>query len=126
MIRLLSVARTGTRFTKKILDDHNLKYFHTHFWGKYNIPDYDGVIVIPRRDKEACRPRWNQYHSRYAYGFDDVWLEMEDYIERNRDNVYQLHVDDPNERLLELQQLSYAVGVDLHADFSKKVGEGRP
>jgi len=126
MIRLLSVARTGTRFTMKMLQDHNLKYFHTHFWGKGNIPDYDGIIIIPRRDKESARPRWNQYHRRYAFTFDDVWREMEDYIERNRENVYEFHVSDPSRRLDDLQQISVAVGVDLHVDFDKKVGEGRP
>ena len=126
MVRLLSVARTGTRFTKKMLQDHGIEFFHSHFWGRGNIPNYNGIIIIPRRDKEEARPRWNQYHSQYAVTFDEVWAEMEDYIAHNYANVYQFHVTDPDKRLLELQLLSEALGVDLQVDFSKKIGEGRP
>lgn len=125
MIRLLSVARTGTRFTKKVLDDAGVKYFHTHFWGKYNIPDYDGVVVIPTRDKETARPSWVMYCGSVPKTFDEVWAEMEHYAANNSD-VYMLHVDDPEIRDAELKAISDAVGVELTADFSKKIGHGNP
>jgi hypothetical protein len=102
-----------------------VKYVATHFWGRNNIPRFHRAIIT-QRDKETTRPRWNQYHDGYQHSFDVVWEEMERYIERNRDSVMLLHIDEPDLREAELKAIGDILGVTLHADFSKKIGEGLP
>ena len=125
-VRVISVPHTGTRSTMKILRDAGLKPTQIHFTGKYitsQIYDRHEPAIIPIRDKGKVGESWaKRGKSGSEFNLDDYWEEMEQYIDEH-DNVYLLHIDDPERRDDDLKAISQLVGMPLSADFSVKVGE---
>jgi len=130
MIKLLSVPHSGTRFTRDALVRAGLKpsvdFLQQHFTGYNNHwiinEKMDCVTIIPQREKSEVIASWER-RGRKDPNFDSCWAEMEKFIADN-DDVYILHVDDPERRESELQAISERIGIPLEADFSVKVGHG--
>jgi len=110
----------------KILREAGLDPNQVHFTGKYvtsQIYDRHEPAIIPIRDKDKVRQSWaRRGKSGTEFNLDEYWEEMEQYIDEH-DNVYLLHIDDPERRDAELSAISELVGLPLEADFSIKVGE---
>ena len=134
MIRVLSVPHTGTRSTMKILEDAGLTRLLTinklgdfaqiHFDGSYKHPmiyEFPGPVIISVRQKEKVEATWKR-KGKDLRDMERMWQEMLDFMQR--DDVYLLHVDNPNTRDDELQAISERIGVPLEADWDVKVGEG--
>ena len=137
MIRIISVMHTGTRFVVKCLQNAgyiqthaywgNGDFIQVHFDGKGNAPlihdpDKTGTVIIPLRDKEAVKRSWQVRESKLSH-LEECWSEMEEWIkEHGHNDVFLLHVDDPERREIELAAISERLGSYLIADFNEKVG----
>ena len=123
-IRLLSVPHTGTRSTRKILEDADFCVDQVHFSCANNplIYERDSLAVIPIRDREEVLKSW-QRRKKDTAALYDAWEEMERYIDEH-DDVYVLHIDDPGRRDADLRAISQRVDYELTADFDLKVGQG--
>ena len=137
MIRIISVMHTGTRFVVKVLQNAgyaqthaywaNGDFIQVHFDGKGNAPmihdpAYTGTVIIPLRKKDAVIASWVKRESKLRE-LEECWDEMERWLdEHGREDVFLLHVDDPERRETELAAIGERLGQHLIADFNEKVG----
>jgi hypothetical protein len=100
-------------------------WIQNHFKGRpgeWAIYELQGPVIITLRDKQEVIASWKR-RGRYLGELDPLWREMEAFIELE-DDVYLLHVDDPERREDELHAISERLGIPLQVDFTIKVGHG--
>jgi len=104
----------------------NGDFIQVHFDGKRNHPliyRENGMVIIPLRERAEVEASWR----RRGKGFSDLdamWAEMEHFIGWYPEHIYFVHIDDPDRRDRELQELGTKLDTFLPADFSVKVGHG--
>jgi hypothetical protein len=54
--------------------------------------------------------------------FEGAWAKMEEFLNRELDDVMFIDIDNPETREAQLQAISDHIGVPLEADFSVKIG----
>jgi len=118
---VFSVPHTGTRFLTNLLRDAGVEVQQVHFNGRYQPIMWEGerVVIVPRRDKQATIDSWAR-RGRTDPDFEESWTEMEDFVEEF--DPYQLHIDDPEQRIDDIRQIEELIGESLDPDWSDKVG----
>lgn len=104
----------------------NGDFMQVHFDGKRNHPliyRENGLIIIPLRDKEEVKASW-QRRGKSLPEMEEMWSEMEDFVQGHPEHIYMIHIDDPERREEELKELSAKLGTYLIVDFDEKVGQG--
>ena len=135
ILRLLTVPHSGTRFMMGVLEGAGLRracaamptdgdFIQVHFAYEPEteiIDNWTGPVIITLRDKELVADSWRR-RGKPISRFEAAWDKMGEFLDRVKDNVMFIEVDNPDTREAQLQAISDHIGVPLSADFSVKIG----
>lgn len=120
-VRVLSVPHSGTRFLMGVLKRARVPYVFEHF--RFATEGYasDLPTILAYRDRAEVEASWRRRGKwESERHFESLWGELTDYMNNNDYTLFR--VADEAHREGDLRAVSELVGVELSADFSRKVG----